>query len=142
MSIQIKIAFCTECNGYHSATTSDRKYNNHSDIIDHFFYHGEPFFTFDHSTFEKAAKLENTEILTMSLDEHVKQDHLYCYCKKKKNVTTKKKSTYESVDSAYQSVTNEKYSDTDYYFKDLYHTYNNFHGASQQNNKNYNSNRK
>lgn len=140
MSIPIKIAFCTECNGYHSATPSDKKYNNHTDIIDHFFYHGEPFFTLDHSTFEKAAKLENTEIRTIDLQEHIKQDHLYCYCKKKNNAA-KKNYSYESADSANQPVINEKYGDTDYYFKDLYFTYNNFHGLATGNNKNYSSNR-
>lgn len=139
MSIQIKIAFCTECNGYHSATPLDKKNSNHDDIIDHFFYHGEPFFTLDHSTFEKAAKLENTEIRIMSFEEHIQQDDLYCHCKKKK-VRAKKNYTYGSIDSVPQPVV-EKYSDSDYYFKDLYHTYNNFHGFAAANTKNYSSRR-
>ncbi|MFC3157367.1 hypothetical protein ACFOEQ_01660 [Chryseobacterium arachidis] len=86
MSIQIKVAFCTECRGYHSATPSDKKNINHADVTDHFFYHGEPFFTLDSATFDKASKLENTEVITMSLEEHIKHDHLYCYCDKKKQL--------------------------------------------------------
>lgn len=140
MPIEIKIAFCTQCNGYHSATPSDKKDSNNTDIIDHFFYHGEPWFTLDPTTFEKASKLEKTEVKTMSFDEHIKNDHLYCHCSKKR-ASVKENHNYESVNSISQSVaTAEKYVDADfyfkddYYFKDLYYTYNNFHGLSSNGN--------
>lgn len=129
MSIQIKIAFCTECNGYHSATPSDQKNYNHTDIIDHFFYHGEPWFTLDPATFEHATSLENTEVRTINLDEHVMQDHLYCHCEKK-TASTKNKYDYQSIEPVSAIAAAEKYNDIEYYFSDLYYTYNTFHGLA------------
>ncbi len=134
MSIKIKVAFCTECKGYHSATPVNQKHTDHIDIIDHFFYHGEPWFTLDPGTFEKASKLENTEIKTISLAEHTQQDHLYCHCSKKR--VKRRHFSYEYFDTEPQLKAAKHTADADYDFRDLYFTANQFHPA--KNTKSFN----
>lgn len=137
MSIKIKVAFCTECKGYHSATPANQKHADHIDIIDHFFYHGEPWFTLDPETFEKASKLESTDVRTVSLTEHTQHDHMYCHCNKKR--AKRRHFSYEYFDSAPAVEKAEKYTtDADYDFKDLYYTANQFHPAKNTNTKSYN----
>ncbi|WP_326982863.1 hypothetical protein VUJ46_22365 [Chryseobacterium sp. MYb264] len=131
MSIKIKVAFCTECKGYHSATPAEEKYRDHDDITDHFFYHGEPWFTLDPETFEKALKLENTEVKIMSLTEHAQHDHLYCHCSKRR--AKRRHFSYEYFDTEAQLQTEKKSYDTDYDFRDLYYTSNQFHPAKTTN---------
>jgi len=126
MSIKIKVAFCTECKGYHSATPASEKHSDHIDIIDHFFYHGEPWFTLDPGTFEKASKLENTEVQTLLLSDHTQQDHLYCHCIKKR--AKKRYLSYEYFDTVPQ-IADQFTNDSNYDFKDLYYTSNQFHPA-------------
>lgn len=133
MSIKIQVATCTQCNGYYSAAPLEQKHINHPDIIDHFFYHGEPWFTLDQKTFENCKNYEHTEIIVMDLDEHVKQDHLYCHCNKK---VLPVKTNYNYEISDYQkaaSVIEKIETETEIYFKDLYYTYNNFHGMPMNN---------
>lgn len=127
------MAFCTTCNGYSCATPSEKKYCSHPDIIDHFFYHGEPWFTLDHDTFEESVNQENTELRTLNLDEHMKNDHAYCHCIKKAAPQTAK-FIHETADTYAEPFLQENYDlDNDIYFKDLY-TYNNFHWISASNN--------
>ncbi len=133
MSIKIQVAVCTQCNGYYSATTLEQKHSTHPEIIDHFFYHGEPWFTLDQKTFEKCRNYENTKIMVVDLDQHIKHDHLYCNCQKKAN-PVKTNYNYEVSDLQKTSSLTEKIEiDTEIYFKDLYYTYNNFHGIAVNN---------
>jgi hypothetical protein len=139
MSIKIKVAFCTECNGYYCATPAERKDCKHPDIIDHFLYHGEPWFTLDSHTFEHYKKYENLEFRTISFQEHVEKDHLYCHCKKKMRAE-KTVYMYELKKTENTNESIEKHEvDTDIYFRDLYYTYNTFHGMGSANNKHTNA---
>lgn len=130
MSIKIQVAVCTECKGYFSAAPLEQKNANHPDIIDHFFYHGEPWFTLDCKTFEKSKKLENTQIVVTDLEEHAKDDHRYCNCKKKE-VSAQVKYAYEALQTEkYLPYMEKNELENEIYFKDLYYTYNNFHGIA------------
>ncbi|HBV14384.1 hypothetical protein [Chryseobacterium carnipullorum] len=130
MSVKVKVAYCTQCNGYYSSTPAEIGHSNHPDIIDHFFYHGEPWFTLDHQTFAKYKSYENIEIRVVKLADHVKNDHVYCRCSKKKSV---QRIAYqqESKELKINIESVEKYQiDTDIYFRDLYYTSKNFHGKT------------
>jgi hypothetical protein len=133
MSIQIQVARCTQCKGYTSAAPLEQKHNNHPDIIDHFFYHGEPAFTLDQKTFEKFRNLENTEVTVMDLHEHEKNDHQHCNCIKKPAQKTvhSQKEIFSLPKNPFAAEKHEM--DNEIYFKDLYYTYNNFHGISSSN---------
>lgn len=127
---------CKDCNGYYCSAPLEKKDIDHPEIIDHFFYHGEPWFTLDKNTFSKFKNYENTEIVIIDLDQHQKHDHQYCRCTKKKAVS-KKKYVHSVTRKQKDVVLIEKNeADNDIYFKDLYYTYNNFHGL---NTNNYNS---
>lgn len=131
MSIKIQVAVCTDCSGYYSSAPLEKKDILNPEITDHFFYHGEPWFTLDINGFEKFRKYENTEIKIMELKDHQKQDHLHCHCLKKK-AASKKKYVYSASKKEKSIPMTEKIdAETDIYFKDLYYTYNNFHGISQ-----------
>lgn len=110
MSIKIKVAFCKKCDGYSCATPVEKKHIQHPEIIDHYFYHGEPYFTLDHNTFENHIQYENMEVKLISFSEHVKMDHLYCSCLKKADILQE----FEVIEKL----------ETDIYFKDLYKFYN------------------
>lgn len=130
MSIKIQVAVCTECKGYFSAAPLEQKNASHPDIIDHFFYHGEPWFTLDCKTFEKSRNMENSRIIVTDLENHAENDHRQCRCKKKE-VPAKAAYSYESYQTEKcipQLERNEM--ETEIYFKDLYYTYNNFHGIA------------
>lgn len=122
MSIKIQVAVCTKCNGYCSSAPLDKKDIQHPDIVDHFFYHGEPRFTLDQETFEKVKKYEHTEIVIVDLRKHEENDHLQCNCAKQVRADIPK--YRKAVQAA------ERYETDEIYFKDLYYTYNNFHGIS------------
>lgn len=125
--INIKIAFCLECGGYHSATPADQTQINHPEIVDHFFYHGEPWFTLDKKTFNKAEMLETTEVKIVSLDKHRKDDHNYCFCSKKVKTITKTP-LFNFSESKTQVIHNHKSDyDADIYFRDVYRLSYNFH---------------
>ncbi len=128
-SINVKVAFCTECNGYYTATPDSGEDCNHPEIIDHYFYHGEPHFTLNRNSFEKNTQFLKTEIRTLKLSDHQAADHLHCNCLKEinslKNVSDKKQKEHKiSVVSEILEI------DADIYFQDLYYTYNNFHGSN------------
>ncbi|MCU7613150.1 hypothetical protein N0B16_01770 [Chryseobacterium sp. GMJ5] len=127
VSINIKVAFCTSCKGYYAATPYKKEHAEHPEIVDHFFYHGEPWFTLDNTTFEKITQNENTEIRVLKLSEHRANDHQYCHCSKKALQKSADKKSYITKSTVHIVDYYEVYADL--YFKDLYHTYNNFHGA-------------
>lgn len=112
MSIKIKVAFCKECSGYNSATPLQKKHCQHPEIIDHYFYHGEPYFTLDDNTFKDYTQDERIEIKILTISEHIKTDHLHCNCLQK----TSALKTFEILEN-YEI-------ETDFYFKDLYKFYN------------------
>ncbi|MCF2219338.1 hypothetical protein H9Q08_08470 [Chryseobacterium sp. PS-8] len=133
MPIQIQVAQCTECKGYTSAAPLDSKHTYHPEIAHHFLYHGEPAFTLDQKTFDKYRNLENTKVIIMDLAEHEENDHLHCSCAKKaiqKRVYSQKE-IYNIPTNHFVSEKHEI--DNEIYFKDLYHTYNNFHGLTSAN---------
>lgn len=129
-SINVTVAFCTICNGYHAATLEKKEDINHPDIIDHYFYHGEPHFTLNINSFPDIIRSSDTEIRTMKLADHQKKDKQHCNCteskRNKRMVTLEAKRKNHTV--LLQPEIND--SDTDIYFNDLYYTYNNFHGFS------------
>lgn len=127
--INIKIAFCLECGGYHSATPADQTQINHPEIIDHYFYHGEPWFTLDLKTFKKSAILEKTEVKILSLNQHKKNDHKYCHCKKNVVRATKTKASVFSFSETAMPVIQKYKNDfeADIYFRDVYQLSYNFH---------------
>jgi hypothetical protein len=130
LSISINVAFCTNCKGYCSATPSDKKLLNHPDIIDHFFYHGEPWFTLDHKTFERKTQFQDIEIKTMDLSVHKTDDHQYCHCKKTRKSAKSTPITQPSKVEYAQSASEMNEIESDLYFTDLYHTYYNFHAQN------------
>lgn len=124
--INIKVAFCQQCGGYHSATPADLNQVNHPEIEDHFFYHGEPWFTLNHDTFKKAEMLEETEVRTVSLHQHREYDYMYCKCSKKvKSVT--KTPVYQFSGTQYTAPLQKTESENDIYFRDVYRLCYNFH---------------
>lgn len=139
MSIKIQVAVCTQCNGYYSSAPLEKKHSNHPKIIDHFFYHGEPWFTLEQEIFEKYKTYEHTEIQVVDLHQHSKNDHQYCHCKKKAFTENNILSVVPKLQKSNPVI--EKYEvETEIYFKDLYYTYNNFHGIHPP--THYNSSRK
>ena len=128
MSIKIQVATCTQCNGYYSAAPLEQKHTHHPEIIDHFFYHGEPWFTLDQKAFEKFTNHEKIKVIIIDLHTHIQHDHLYCRCEKK-TAPTKINYTYEVSDFQKPlSILEKNEIENEIYFKDLYYTYNNFHG--------------
>jgi hypothetical protein len=127
-SISIKVAFCTSCEGYCSATPVDKNDYDHPEIIDQFFYHGEPWFTFDQKIFEAKTQYQGIDVRILDLEIHRIKDRKYCHCSKTKKtakstqISTPPKAEHMYFASDYIEV------ESDLYFKDLYHTYQNFHG--------------
>ena len=108
----------------------DKNDHNHPEIVDQFFYHGEPWFTFDQKKFDTKTQFEGIDIKIMDLTVHRIKDRKYCNCTKVKKVA---KASHISV----SAKTEQAYFTSDYheiesdiYFQDLYHTYQNFHGLS------------
>lgn len=127
-SISIKVAFCKSCKGYCSAIPVDKKDHNHPEIIDQFFYHGEPWFTFDQKTFDKKAQYEAIDVRILDLSVHRIKDNKYCHCSKTKKAS---QPTFVSANKKTDSVFfTSDYPEIEVYFQDLYHTYQNFHGLS------------
>ncbi|MCD1117411.1 hypothetical protein [Chryseobacterium turcicum] len=124
--IYIKVAFCQKCSGYHASTYADSSQKNNPEIIDHYFYHGEPYFTLNPSSFSKAEQLEYTTIKTIPLKEHKKNDHKYCGCKKK----IKAVFVTQKINFSESSTITPKYEDVsevEIYFRDIYRLSYNFH---------------
>jgi hypothetical protein len=124
--IFIKVAFCQKCSGYHASTYADASQKNNPEIIDHYFYHGEPFFTLNQSSFGKAEQLEYTTIKTVQLNEHRKNDLNYCGCKKKlKSPLVTQNISFS--ESSTQVPKYEEVSEVEIYFRDVYRLSYNFH---------------
>lgn len=129
-SINVKVAFCTECNGYYAATPAKKEDCNHPEIIDHYFYHGEPHFTLNQHSFESNTQFSDTEIRVLELSKHQESDHQHCNCskntEKKRNVALRA----EAKEHKLVMSTENSEIEADVYFTDLYCTYNNFHGLN------------
>lgn len=126
MALKLQLAHCDACDGYYSSTVLNPKNINHPDIIDHYFYHGEPWFTLDQKTFDEALDRQAGSIQTVDLDEHIKDDQRYCTCgKKTKRIKEHLYYLAPSNNRSKKALT--EYVNQDIYFYDLYITYNNFH---------------
>lgn len=126
MALKLQLAHCDACDGYYSSTVLNPKNINHPDIVDHYFYHGEPWFTLDQKTFDESVDRQSGSIQTVDLDEHIKDDQRYCTCIKKAN-HKKEHLYYLAPNSTRNHKALNDYVDQDIYFYDLYITYNNFH---------------
>lgn len=127
-SISIKVAFCTNCNGYCTATPVDKNDHDHPEIVDQFFYHGEPWFTFDQKTFEANTQYQEIDVKILDLAIHRIKDRRYCHCSKTKKMV---KSNHIATPAKSENIYfTSDYIEMEYdlYFQDLYHTYQNFHG--------------
>jgi hypothetical protein len=126
MALKLQLAHCDACNGYYSSTVLNPKDINNPEIIDHYFYHGEPWFTLDKKTFDHSIGQQTDHLHIVDFEEHAKEDGRYCTCANKAkhknehlyylspNINTNKKALNEYIDQ-------------DIYFYDLYITYNNVH---------------
>lgn len=125
--IFIKVAFCQKCSGYHASTYADSSQKNNPEIVDHYFYHGEPYFTFNQASFNKAEQLEYTEVKIILLKEHRKNDLQYCGCKKKPKKLSAIIQSISFSESSTQMPKYEEVSETEIYFRDVYRLSYNFH---------------
>lgn len=126
MALKLQLAHCDACDGYYSSTVLNPKNINHPDIVDHYFYHGEPWFTLDQKTFDEALDRQTGSIHTVDFYEHIRDDQRYCTCSKKtKHV--KEHLYYPSPNMNRSRKALTEYVNQDIYFYDLYITYNNFH---------------
>jgi hypothetical protein len=124
--IYIKVAFCQKCSGYHASTYADSSQKNNPEIVDHYFYHGEPHFTFNQASFKKAEQLEYTEVKIIHLNDHQKNDLKYCGCKKKpKSLPVAQNIKF--TESSTKLPKYEEISETEIYFRDIYRLSYNFH---------------
>ncbi|MBV6879018.1 hypothetical protein NG800_003010 [Epilithonimonas ginsengisoli] len=126
MALELQLAHCDTCNGYYSSTVLNPKDLHHPRIIDHFFYHGEPWFTLDRKTFDQTVDHQADSVRIIDFEDHIKDDQRYCTCgKKTKHV--KEHLYYLAPSTNRNKKTLTEYVDQDIYFYDLYITYNNFH---------------
>jgi len=129
-TINVKVAFCTQCKGYYAAAPLRKEDNNHPEIIDHYFYHGEPYFTLNSNMFEENTQYSYTDIRIVELSEHQASDHQHCCCKKEmKTLEHVEKPKYR--ESKVEINPEKSEMESDVYFQDLYYTYDNFHGFSR-----------
>ncbi|MCX8534067.1 hypothetical protein [Chryseobacterium luquanense] len=126
-NIYIKVAFCKNCGGYHSSAPENLSQINHPEIIDHYFYHGEPWFTLNQSVFETAALMNATEVKRMNLNDHRENDQDYCLCAKKIQTVTKTPFDQFSVYSNTISAAKQSVEAEEFYFRDVYQLCYNFH---------------
>lgn len=126
MALELQLAHCEACNGYYSSTVLDTRDLNHPEIIDHYFYHGEPWFTLDRKTFDYSLNQQSKHIRIVDFEEHLKDDQRYCNCAK--STKLKKDSVYHQVLSRNASKKAiSEFIDQDIYFYDLYITSHNYH---------------
>ncbi|TDX86814.1 hypothetical protein [Epilithonimonas xixisoli] len=121
MGLQLQLAQCDTCNGYSSSTVLNPKDLTHPQIIDHYFYHGEPWFTLDQKTFDQSVKHCNTNVRIIDFDEHVEDDEKYCNCGDGKKLNIESASIFTDKKKI------SEYIDQDIYFYDLYITCQNFY---------------
>ncbi|WDF46280.1 hypothetical protein PQ459_15380 [Chryseobacterium sp. KACC 21268] len=123
MALELQLAHCNICKGYYSSTVLNTKDLSSPEIIDHYFYHGEPWFTLDKKTFDLSVDHQSADVKVVDFEEHLKYDHQYCTCAESQNDTLDNLSANLKTN---KKVLNE-YVDQDIYFYDLYITYNNIH---------------
>lgn len=126
MAPKLQLAHCDACNGYYSSTVLHSKDLSNPEIIDHYFYHGEPWFTLDKKTFDDKVDHLNGKVVTVDFEEHIKDDKRYCNCASKTR-HTKEHLYYLSPNINRNKKALNEYVDQDIYFYDLYITYNNVH---------------
>lgn len=126
MALKLQLAHCAACDGYYSSSVLNHKDLNHPEVIDHYFYHGEPWFTLDKKTFDRSLDHQNAEIQIVDLEDHIKDDKRYCTCANKAKHTIEHLYYLAPNTNRHKKTLNE-YVDQDIYFYDLYITYNNFH---------------
>lgn len=126
MALELQLAHCEACNGYYSSTVLDTKDLDHPEIIDHYFYHGEPWFTLDKKTFDHSITQQAAKVRIVDFEEHLKDDQCYCTCAK--SAKLKKDFVYHQTPNrnASRKVISE-FIDQDIYFYDLYITSHNYH---------------
>ncbi|MBD3904052.1 hypothetical protein NAL32_05615 [Chryseobacterium sp. Ch-15] len=108
--------------------TPIRLKKNNPEIIDHYFYHGEPYFTFNQSSSNKAEQLEYTETKIIQLNEHQKSDLKYCGCKKTpRKLSTVTQQSIRFSESPTPIPKYEEVLETEIYFRDVYRLSYNFH---------------
>ncbi len=123
--INLKVAYCTQCDGYRTSIVTSKINNKHDDVIDHYLYHGSPWFTFDYQVFSEISSKKDVEIREVGLSQHRKNDRKYCTCDQV--------STHEVITAITPKVVAKKhristdFSDADYYFRDVYHLASMFH---------------
>lgn len=127
MALELQLAHCGTCKGYYSSTVVNPNDLQNPKIIDHFFYHGEPWFTLDKKTFVLSTDHQTADVRIVDFEEHQKEDHLYCTCKR--TVDSKNDFKCNLVSNFHNTADKSlnEYTDEDIYFYDLYITYNNFH---------------
>ncbi len=116
--INIKVALCLQCGGYHSSVPADQSQNKHPQITDHLFYHGEPWFTLDENQFEMAVFSNNSVVKIISLKEHQENDKKYCNCSIKNASEHNQMYKFPVADELLPSKTH--FHDNDPYFTELY----------------------
>jgi hypothetical protein len=124
MALELQLAHCDTCNGYYSSTVLNPKDLDHPEIIDHYFYHGEPWFTLDKKTFD-ALNQQSSNVRIVDFNEHLKDDQRYCTCAK--NNKLKKDSADLSPNRHISRKIISEFIDQDIYFYDLYITSQNYH---------------
>lgn len=123
--INLKVAYCKLCNGYRSSIATSEINNNHAEVIDHYLYHGSPWFTFDKEIFSQIISQRDIVIREVRLSTHKESDRNYCKCPQF--------TTYDTltVVAPQGEIRNDKvitdFSDTEYYFRDVYHLASMFH---------------
>ena len=126
MALKLQLAHCAACNGYYSSTVLNPKDLNHPEIVDHYFYHGEPWFTLDKKKFDQSVDHPDADVRIVDFEEHIKNDNCYCTCASK--TKSRKDYLYHLIPNLHtQKKTIKEYIDQDIYFYDLYITSNNFH---------------
>lgn len=126
MALELQLAHCEACNGYYSSTVLDTKDLDHPEIIDHYFYHGEPWFTLDKKTFDHSINLQAAKVRIVDFEEHLKDDQRYCTCAK--SAKLKKDFVYHQAPNRNASrKAISEFIDQDIYFYDLYITAHNYH---------------
>ncbi len=126
MALELQLAHCEKCKGYYSSTVLNPQDLNNPEIIDHYFYHGEPWFTLDKKTFDNSIDSCNSQVKIVDLQQHQENDRHYCSCQNNYVVKTEK-NVHQTPKKDLNRKKVKEYIDQDIYFYDLYITYNNFH---------------
>ena len=126
MALELQLAHCEKCSGYCSSTVLNQRDLENPEIIDHYFYHGEPWFTLDKDTFRKSINQKKAQIRIVDFDLHLKDDKRYCSCAKNTNGKSGLNSyKIPTIQNLLKAV--DEYTAEDVYFYDLYITAHNYY---------------